>query len=184
VRGGGLAGGVLMPGDVAGDSVDQVASGGDRQQHNAGVAVVTEADDPPIMVGRDADVGGQSQRLQHVQQAVLVKGHNLRPGPAPQAALPQPPGARGAAGAICRAGEVSAAARGNQRDARAPVGGEALFQRRARRERELAIADQDEVGLLRHCRSGLRQAPIAPIARRSSSHNRGASGAGRDRRRE
>jgi hypothetical protein len=105
-----------------------------------------------VVVIRDADVGGQSQRLQHVEQAVFVQCHNLERGPAPSYCLRQVVQIR----AIALVGEVGAATRGNQRPARMAADGESFFQRRARGQRQAAITDQDEIDRRRHFSSTFR----------------------------
>jgi hypothetical protein len=121
--------------------LDEVAGGGDGQQDGAGVVV--PVDDPPFFLVRNADIRGQAEGFQPLQQAILIKGHHLR-GPAgmPGVGLPHPE-----VPVIARLGEFQSADSGDQRKRVVAIPHQAIFQCRADSERQAAILDEDQVGM-------------------------------------
>jgi hypothetical protein len=128
--------------------LDEVAGGSDGQQH--GACVVVPVDNPPFFLLRNANVRGQPQGFQPLQQALLMEGHYLRrPARAAWDLLPHPELLL-----IARVGELQSADRRYQREGVVAIPRQALLQCRADRKGQAAIPDKDQVGMRRH-RHGL-----------------------------
>jgi hypothetical protein len=90
--------------------LDEVAGGADGQQDGAGVVV--PVDDPPFFLVRNANIRGQPEGFQPLQQAILIKGHHMR-GPVgmPSVGKPHPE-----VPLIACLGELQPADSGDQRE--------------------------------------------------------------------
>jgi hypothetical protein len=102
--------------------VDEIACGGDGQHDRTGI--VGPACDPSFFIVLDADISGQPEGRQPVQQAIFIKGHYLR----------RMPGG-GQLPAVIGVGEFPAADDRYQCHRSMPVSQQAVLQRRTDSER-------------------------------------------------